>query len=107
MVAKQFNISWMLIMVFFYTFLLLLACTDDAKQPTYAKDIAPIIYKYCTPCHRPTQPGHYNFTNYQQVASNAEKILYVVRNNKMPTWQTKAEYTNIINKKIKAINKNF
>ncbi|MBK9482835.1 MAG: hypothetical protein IPO02_12830 [Bacteroidetes bacterium] len=100
MVAKQFNISWMLIMVFFYTFLLLMACTDDAKQPTYAKDIAPIIYKYCTPCHRPTQPGHYNFTNYQQVASNAEKILYVVRNNQMPPWPADADYTHFVNEQV-------
>lgn len=75
------------------------ACTQN-DEPTFAKDIAPLIYKNCTPCHRPSQPGHFNFTGYGQVRDNAEKILYVVQHNLMPPWPADAEYTHFADEKV-------
>lgn len=76
------------------------ACKNEQKNPTYAKDIAPIIYKNCTPCHRPSQPGHYNFVNYTQVKSNADKILYVIEHHLMPPWPADAQYTHFVDEKV-------
>ena len=95
--VNQCNIIRRFGAVAIYCLSMLVACTNHTSQPTYATDIAPIIYKYCTPCHRPSQPGHYNFTTYQQVASNAEKILYVIRNRQMPPWPADADYTHFLN----------
>lgn len=69
----------------------LMRCGYQA-DPGYT-DIAPIVYKNCTPCHRPTQPGHFHFTNYEQIKANAAKIEYVVRNKIMPPWPADPSYT--------------
>ena len=76
------------------------ACKNEDANPTFSKDIAPIIYKNCTPCHRPSQPGHYQFVNYEQVRANADKILYVINNNMMPPWPADANYTHFVEEKV-------
>lgn len=81
-------------------FIFLFSCKNEISNPTYAKDIAPIIYKNCTPCHRPSQPGHFNFVSYDQVKANADKILFVIKNNMMPPWPADAEYTHFVDEKV-------
>ena len=82
----------------FFASLLFMQC-GSTHDPEYA-DVAPIIYQYCTPCHRPGQPGHFNFVRYEQVKGNAEKILYVVKNNIMPPWPADANYTHFADEKV-------
>ncbi|MFZ1705457.1 MAG: cytochrome c [Saprospiraceae bacterium] len=77
-----------------WTFLLLFIgfCSLTAQgQPTYSKDIAPIIYKHCSSCHRPGEIGPFSLTNYQEVSSWAASIQYVTANKIMPPW--KADHT--------------
>ena len=78
--------------------ILINACTQN-QTPTFSKDIAPIIFEKCTPCHRPTQPGHYHFTNYNQVKSNARAILYSIQHNIMPPWPADPNYTHFLGEK--------
>lgn len=78
----------------------LFACKNEVTNPTYSKDIAPVIYKNCTPCHRPSQPGHYSFVTYEQVKANADKILFVIQHNMMPPWPADADYTHFTDEKV-------
>lgn len=77
---------------------ILYACKQ--KAITFSKDIAPIIYAHCTPCHRPSQVSHYVLMTYEQVKGSAAKIKYVVENNIMPPWPADANYTHFLGEKI-------
>ncbi len=77
------------------------SCKESSNNnPTYSKDIAPIIYKNCTPCHRPNQIGHFNLQTYTDVQSNAKAILYTVSNHLMPPWPADIHYTRFANELV-------
>ena len=44
------------------------------SNPTF-EDIAPIIYKNCTPCHRAGESGPIEFMTYDDVKKNVNKKL--------------------------------
>lgn len=77
-------------------YILMGACSNE-QNPTFSKDIAPIIFEKCTPCHRPSQPGHFQFTNYIQVKSSARSILYSIKHNIMPPWPADPNYSQFLN----------
>ncbi|MGC4081151.1 MAG: tetratricopeptide repeat protein [Vicinamibacterales bacterium] len=55
--------------------------------PTFARDVAPILYRACTPCHRPGQPTPFSFQSYQDARRRAQLIARVTRDRVMPPWQ--------------------
>jgi Copper type II ascorbate-dependent monooxygenase, C-terminal domain len=69
-------------------------------QPTFSKDIAPIIYKHCTPCHRPNQIGHFSLMTYADVQSQATTILYTITNRLMPPWPADVHYSRFANEMV-------
>lgn len=76
------------------------SCQDSRTRPTFARDIAPIIYTNCSPCHRPNQIGHFNLLSYTDVRTNANKILYTVKNRLMPPWPADPHYTSFVGEKV-------
>src|SRR5262245_37988113 len=56
------------------TFVLLFALDTDAGQPTFAKDIAPILQKHCERCHRPGSIAPMSLITYEQVRPYARGI---------------------------------
>ncbi|MCI4671701.1 MAG: T9SS type A sorting domain-containing protein [Bacteroidia bacterium] len=62
-------------------------------QVTFTKDIAPIIYNNCTPCHRPGEIGPMPFTNYNEVMNWGGMIAYVTDINYMPPWKTDRNFS--------------
>ena len=63
------------------------APASDAPEPvTFNRDIAPVIFKNCSPCHRPTQPGPFNLLAYADVKKRAEEIAKVTAERTMPPW---------------------
>jgi hypothetical protein len=40
---------------------------DTADIPTYSKDVAPILYKNCTGCHRPGEIAPMSLLTYDDV----------------------------------------
>jgi hypothetical protein len=74
-------------------FLFFLIVSQIASQPTYSKDIAPIIYKHCSSCHRPGEIGPFSLTNYQEVSNWATGIRYVTENKIMPPWKADPTYS--------------
>ena len=61
---------------------------DAAKVdvPTYAKDVAPILYERCLECHRPGEAAPMSFRNYQEVRPWAKAIKQQVATRAMPPW---------------------
>ncbi|MBK1875282.1 tetratricopeptide repeat protein [Pelagicoccus mobilis] len=55
-------------------------------EPTFAKDIAPIIYENCVDCHNPNGVGPFSFTSYEQVRRRSQQILDVLEDGFMPPW---------------------
>ncbi len=76
------------------------SCREKEAHPTFSRDIAPIIYRNCTPCHRPNQIGHFSLLTYSDVKLNATKILYTIQNRLMPPWPADAHYTSFVGEKV-------
>ena len=54
--------------------------------PTFAKDVAPILYANCVSCHRPGEMGPMSLINYQDVRPWARSIRERVASRNMPPW---------------------
>ena len=55
--------------------------------PTFNKDVAPILYEHCAPCHRPGQEAvPFHLLSYGEAFSRADKIARAVRSRRMPPW---------------------
>lgn len=70
------------------------------KHPTYTQDIAPVLHRSCSPCHRPNQIGHFNILNYNDAKISAAKIAYVVQQKQMPPWPADPNYTHFIGENV-------
>jgi hypothetical protein len=60
--------------------------TAPATIPTYTKDIAPILFKNCTSCHRPGEIGPMSLLTYDDVRPRAKDIRDKVDEGAMPPW---------------------
>ncbi len=58
----------------------------DPQGPTFAKDIAPILYESCVTCHRPGQIAPMSLINYQEARPWARSIKNKVESRAMPPW---------------------
>ena len=56
------------------------------QEPTFAKDVAPILYESCVRCHRPGQIAPMSLLNYQEVRPWARSIKNKVETRTMPPW---------------------
>lgn len=65
-------------------------------QSTYADDIAPLIYKNCSNCHRPGEIGPFPMTNYDEVANWGQMIKHVTESRYMPPWKPDPSYSNFL-----------
>src|SRR5438876_1066101 len=59
---------------------------------TFNQDIAPIVFKNCSPCHRPSQPGPFNLLTYADVKKRANEIAKVTVDRTMPPWLAEPGY---------------
>jgi hypothetical protein len=68
-----------------------------AVSPTYTKDVAPILYRSCTGCHRPGEIGPMSLLSYKDVRPWAKAIGTRVTAGTMPPWHadpTVGEFSN-------------
>jgi tetratricopeptide (TPR) repeat protein len=56
------------------------------SAPTFDKDIAPIVYKNCAPCHRPGGSGPFPLLTYADAREHAQQIVPATRAHSMPPW---------------------
>jgi tetratricopeptide (TPR) repeat protein len=57
-----------------------------AESVTFNRDVAPIIFHYCSPCHRPGEAAPFSLLNYQDTAKFAAQIAVITRSRIMPPW---------------------
>src|ERR1700739_4070472 len=66
------------------------ASTHHAPTPaqpvTFNRDIAPIVFHYCSPCHHPGEAAPFSLLNYQDTAKFAAQIAAITRRRVMPPW---------------------
>ena len=79
-----------------YGMLFYLACLAQAfaaEQPvTFARDIAPILYKNCVPCHRSGEVAPFPLVTYAETAKRASLIAQVTASRYMPPWKPEPGY---------------
>ena len=54
------------------------------KEITWSKHIAPVVFKNCTPCHRPGESGPFSLLNYADAVKKAKLIKFVTQTGYMP-----------------------
>lgn len=69
------------------------------QVPTFNKDIAPIIFKNCTPCHLEGENGPFPLLTYKDVFSKAKIINAVVKSRYMPPWKADPSFRHFDNEK--------
>jgi tetratricopeptide (TPR) repeat protein len=58
-----------------------------APPVTFARDIAPIIYRACAPCHHRGGSGPFDLVTYDEVRKRAGLIARVTKTRYMPPWK--------------------
>src|SRR5215813_278903 len=58
----------------------------DKAAPTFAKDVAPIIFNKCASCHRPGEPVPMALTSFQEVRPWAKAVKEQIIEHTMPPW---------------------
>lgn len=53
---------------------------------TFNRDIAPIVFHYCSSCHRPGEAGPFPLITYQEVKKHGNQIAAVTQTRFMPPW---------------------
>ena len=70
-----------------------------AAIPTFTKDVAPILYKNCTSCHRPGEIGPMSLLTYDDVRPYAKDIRDKVGDGLMPPWHADQAYGKFANER--------
>ena len=56
------------------------------ERLTFNRDVAPIIFSHCAPCHRPGQSAPFNLVDYLDVKKRAKQIVEITARRFMPPW---------------------
>lgn len=82
----------------------LVACNEQtekaASTPTWSADVAPIVYKNCTPCHRPGEGGSFNLLSYDDAFKRAKLIRFVTQSRYMPPWPADPSYSHFAGERV-------
>jgi len=66
------------------------AWPGNAEEVTFYKQIAPVVYRSCAPCHRPGEAGPFSLLSYDDVKRRAMQIAAVTKRRYMPPWLPEA-----------------
>jgi len=59
--------------------------------PTFASDVAPIIFNKCAGCHRPGEAAPFSLLSYEDVQKRGKLIATVTQRRYMPPWHGDSE----------------
>jgi Flp pilus assembly protein TadD len=72
---------------------LLIASLPLCSAPiTFSKNIAPILFQYCAPCHRPGEAAPFSLLSYEDARKHADQIAIVTAKRYMPPWPPEPGY---------------
>jgi tetratricopeptide (TPR) repeat protein len=61
--------------------------TTAEAATTFTKDVAPILFAHCAPCHRPGEVGGFSLLSFADARPRAASIARVTRARLMPPWK--------------------
>ncbi|HEX4380108.1 MAG TPA: hypothetical protein VH022_08755, partial [Candidatus Acidoferrum sp.] len=67
------------------------AAAKEVAAPTYTRDIAPILFRSCAPCHRPGEAAPFSLLSYADAKSHARLIEEMTARRIMPPWLPAAD----------------
>jgi hypothetical protein len=73
---------------------------SESDKYTWNEHIAPIIFKNCTPCHRPGESGPFSLLNYDDAIKKSKLIKFVTQTRYMPPWPADPSYSHFIGEKV-------
>src|SRR5687767_9312266 len=83
------------------------ACNNSEREKkvavtdvTWGKEIAPIIFTTCTPCHRPGESGTFNLLSYSDAVKKSKLIRFVTKSRYMPPWPADPLYTHFVGERV-------
>lgn len=75
-------------------------CRADAKAtPTFARDVAPILYGNCSSCHHPGEVAPFSLLTYHDAQKRAAQIAIVCAKKVMPPWKAEHGYGEFANER--------
>jgi Flp pilus assembly protein TadD len=82
-----------------------LAAAADAQPPgrdavTFARDVAPILFEHCAPCHRPGEIGPFSLTTYRDARQRATQIADLTSRRVMPPWKPQGDAGEFIGARV-------
>jgi hypothetical protein len=86
MMRAQVPIGWIIAAALFPA-----TASAQASNPSFAKDIAPILYSRCVMCHRPGEVAPMSLMSYDEVRPWARAIKNKVVARQMPPWYAEGE----------------
>jgi hypothetical protein len=83
-------------------FFVFTACQSHSinPNPTFNRDIAPIVFKNCAPCHRPGQVGPFPLLTYEDVLKKAKTVAAVTKARYMPPWPADPSYSHFLGERV-------
>lgn len=73
---------------------------ESLQQLTWSAQVAAIVYKNCTPCHRPGESGPFNLLSYADAVKKAKLIRFVTQTHYMPPWPADPAYTHFLDERV-------
>ena len=77
-----------------------LAIAKAQNQPTFYKDIQPVIYSNCSSCHRDGQAAPFPLITYSDVVKHAKTIAMVTQSRYMPPWKADTAYRKFVDQRV-------
>jgi len=63
----------------------------EQQVVTFTRDIAPILFRSCTPCHRPGEAAPFSLLSFADAKTHAHQIAAVTERRIMPPWLPAAD----------------
>ncbi len=86
--------------IYLSLFLCCYALSATAQTPTWATEVAPIIYNRCATCHRSGGIAPFTLLSYSDAIAHASTIKAEIEAGKMPPWPPDPDYTHLAHERV-------
>ncbi|HQV99161.1 MAG: hypothetical protein KBF92_00405 [Bacteroidia bacterium] len=73
---------------------------NDNLHFTFTEHIAPIIYKNCSPCHRPGSGAPFDLITFEDVKEHLKTVQLTINERLMPPWPADTAYSHFRDEKV-------
>lgn len=64
----------------------------NGRPVTFSRDVAPILFENCAPCHRPGGSATFSLLTFQEARQHAQQLAVVTASRTMPPWKPAPGY---------------